>query len=52
VFPCSTLHVQEVAKKYNIHSFPTFFFIRNGETLESFVGAYPEKLEDTIKKYY
>ncbi|EER98090.1 hypothetical protein BDA96_02G058400 [Sorghum bicolor] len=44
--------LEDVAKKYNIHSFPTFFFIRNGETLESFVGADPEKLEETINKYY
>jgi thioredoxin-like negative regulator of GroEL len=52
VFPCCSTPTQDVAKKYNIHSFPTFFFIRNGETLESFVGADPEKLEETINKYY
>ncbi|XP_066396864.1 thioredoxin H-type-like [Miscanthus floridulus] len=40
----NTEELEEVAKKYNIHSYPTFFFIRNGGTLESFVGADPEKL--------
>jgi hypothetical protein len=51
LFPCST-PTQEVAKKYKIHSIPTFYFIRHGETLESFATTNPDKLEDTIKKYY
>jgi thioredoxin 1 len=51
LFPCST-PTQEVAKNYKIHSIPTFYFIRNGETLESFASSNADKLRDTIKKYY
>ena len=43
--------VQEVAKSYNIQAAPTFVFIRDDLTLESFVGAYPDKLRNTIKEF-
>jgi thioredoxin-related protein len=41
--------VQEVANRYNVQGTPTFFFIRYTVTLESFWGAYPDKLRDTVK---
>jgi len=43
--------VQEVASRYNIQGTPTFFFIRYNVTLESFFGAYPDKLRNTVKEF-
>ncbi|XP_066381151.1 thioredoxin H-type-like [Miscanthus floridulus] len=45
------LELEEVAKSYNIQAAPTFVFIRDDLTLESFVGAYPDKLCNTIKEF-
>jgi len=43
--------VQEVASRYNIQGTPTFFFIKYNVTLESFFGAYPDKLRNTVKEF-
>lgn len=56
---CSILHVrtyvrtyvQEVAKIYGVHVMPTFCFIRNGETLESFATVDEDELRDAVRKY-
>ncbi|XP_066381146.1 thioredoxin H-type-like [Miscanthus floridulus] len=45
------LELKEVAKSNNIQAAPTFVFIRDDLTLESFVGAYPDKLRNTIKEF-
>jgi thioredoxin-like negative regulator of GroEL len=42
---------QEVADFYKIYEMPTFVFIKNGETLESFATVDADKLRDAIKKY-
>jgi thioredoxin-like negative regulator of GroEL len=36
--------------KYGISSMPTFVFIKKGVQVDSFSGANPEKLKDTITK--
>ncbi|CAD6220831.1 unnamed protein product [Miscanthus lutarioriparius] len=43
--------LEEVANRYNIQGTPTFFFIRYNVTLESFFGAYPDKLRNTVKEF-
>lgn len=52
---CSILHVrtyvQEVAKIYGVNVMPTFCFIRNGETLESFATVDEGELRDAVRKY-
>lgn len=37
--------------KYKITSMPTFVFIKNGETKESFSGGNLRRLEDTITNF-
>lgn len=39
---------EELAMKYEISSMPTFVFLKNGEKVESFSGANPDRLEKTI----
>ncbi|NP_001132192.1 Thioredoxin H-type [Zea mays] len=41
----------EVAKIYGVHVMPTFCFIRNGETLESFATVDEDELRDAVRKY-
>nr|AFJ97109.1 thioredoxin [Zea mays] len=41
----------EVAKIYGVHVMPTFCFIRNGETLESFATVDEGELRDAVRKY-
>jgi thioredoxin-like negative regulator of GroEL len=43
--------VQEVAHSYCIQAAPTFVFIMDDLTLESFVGASPDKLRNTVKEF-
>ncbi|XP_043484339.1 thioredoxin-2 [Leptopilina heterotoma] len=42
---------EEVASEYDITSMPTFIFIKNGEKLETVVGANAEKIKNTILKH-
>jgi len=39
---------EELAMKYEISSMPTFVFLKDGEKVESFSGANPDKLQKTI----
>ena len=41
----------EAVKKYKIHAMPTFKFIKKGNLVAEVVGANPDKLEQTIKKF-
>lgn len=45
------MYVQEVAKIYGVNVMPTFCFIRNGETLESFATVDEDELRDAVRKY-
>lgn len=42
---------EEIAMSYNISTMPTFVFIKNGDTLESFSGANYDKIKSTVSKY-
>lgn len=42
---------EEVAAFYNISSMPTFIFWKNGEILEQFSGANPDRLEKSILQH-
>ncbi|KAG0541928.1 hypothetical protein BDA96_02G058500 [Sorghum bicolor] len=43
--------LKEVAHSYCIQAAPTFVFIMDDLTLESFVGASPDKLRNTVKEF-
>ena len=40
--------LRDIAAKFKIRAMPTFVFVRNGRKIDSFSGADPTKLEDTI----
>lgn len=39
---------EDLAMRFDISSMPTFVFLKNGEKVEVFSGANPDKLEKTI----
>ncbi len=43
---------QEIARKFEVFSIPTFILFKNGEIADQFGGAMPlEEFEDKLKKY-
>ncbi|KAH9616840.1 hypothetical protein KSS87_022381 [Heliosperma pusillum] len=52
VFKLNTDESPNVATQYNIRSIPTFLFFKNGERIDSVIGAVPKTtLTDKIDKY-
>ncbi|NDW60109.1 thioredoxin [Yangia sp. PrR004] len=43
--------LKEVAAHYNIEAMPTFLFIKNGEKVDSVIGARKEDLQANIEKH-
>uniref|UniRef100_A0A1B6EEF8 Thioredoxin n=1 Tax=Clastoptera arizonana TaxID=38151 RepID=A0A1B6EEF8_9HEMI len=41
---------EEIVEEYEIHSMPTFVFIKNSTKIEQFAGGPYEKVRDTVKK--
>lgn len=37
--------------RYRVNGMPTFVFLKDGETVERFSGAYEDRIEQTIQKY-
>eukprot|EP01134_Creolimax_fragrantissima_P008400 CFRG8400T1 len=43
--------LQMTAQAYTVQSMPTFMFFKNGQKVDQFSGANPQKLDETIKKH-
>ncbi|KAL7294172.1 hypothetical protein TKK_0012195 [Trichogramma kaykai] len=43
-------NLEAVAEEYDIHSMPTFVFIKNSQLVEKFSGANIKKLIETVNK--
>jgi thioredoxin 1 len=41
----------ETAAKYEVSAMPTFLFIKNGEVIDRFMGANPDKLRELIQEH-
>ncbi len=41
----------DVAEKYEVAAMPTFIVIKDGEKVDSLVGASEDKLKEMIEKY-
>lgn len=39
----------DVAQKYDIHAMPTFLFFKNGETIETVVGANSDEIKKQLE---
>jgi thioredoxin 1 len=42
---------EELAVKYEVSAMPTFICIKNGEVVDTVIGADPVKVEELFKKY-
>ena len=52
VCKCNTDNTPNIAAKYGISSIPTLFLFKDGEIVETLVGAVPKKrIEDKIKPH-
>ena len=43
--------LKEVAEKYSVQAMPTFLLIKDGETVDTVVGAKKEELQSNIAKH-
>ena len=46
-----TSRMQDLAAKYDVHSMPTFLFIRDGQQIDKFLGANKDELRRKCSQY-
>jgi thioredoxin 1 len=44
--------LKEVAAEYKVEAMPTFFFIKNGNKVDTVVGARKEELQAKVKQHH
>ena len=42
---------EDAAQEYNISTFPTFVFLKNGQKVADLVGAHADKLTELVNKH-
>lgn len=51
IFKVDVDECEDLAIEYNITSMPTFVFMKNGKSVDSFSGANYDKIKATVQKH-